>query len=356
MITKDCCHHDFVAIDIEYADSIQHICQFGLVVVRELKIVDRRSWFIRPPGNRYEQKMVQIHHITPDITADEPSFEQIWPEIWEYLKGECLWAHNAQSVELPVINKNIRFCEQDFETIQWINDSRNLFKRPGFPPDSGNGLAQCCMALGIPCENHHDALADAEMCAQLVIAAIEERKPVWEKVPISDEEVRKAQQGKRILRLGEFREYYDDTSSGEEDVFCELASTCAGATPQVIDVFDMGDKFLDWEDTAVDFSRLNTSPENPIYGRKVVVTGMFNIKRKELEKAIDAMGAKRIPMPTRNASAVILGTRNVGFKKLIAIEEQQAAGHDMALIVGNDDLHELLYGNGNKFFGEQKKP
>lgn len=348
MISKNSVSHDFVALDIEYADSIQHICQLGLAVVRNLEIVERRVWLMRPPGNRYEERCMRVHGITPEVTADAPTFEQSWPEIWEYLKGEHLWAHNAASVEHPVINKNIRFCEQCFEMVPWINDSMELYCRPDC--NGGNGLVQCCMALGIPCDGHHDALADAEMCARIVIAAIEERKPDWSGVPADAEELRKAGQQKRVLRLGEFHEYYQSTSSGEEDVFAELSSTYEGAVPQVIDVFDKGDKVSGGTERTVDFRRLRTGEDSPLYGRKVVLTGIFSYDRKDLEGALAGMGAKKVAQPSRATDAVIVGTRNVGFTKLLAIEEQEAKGHHMARIVGDEDLEELLYGDGQKFF------
>lgn len=341
---------NFVAVDIEYADSIQHICQLGLVVVRNLEIVERCSWLMRPPGNRYEQNMIRVHGITPDVTADAPSFEQAWPEIWEYLNGETLWAHNAASVEQPVINKNIRFCEQDFDTIAWINDSRELYQRPDCQAGSGNGLVQCCMALGIPVDNHHDALSDAEMCARIVIAAAEGRQPDWRGVPVSDKELRKVQQCKRKLALGDFTAYYESTSSGEEDVFAVLTSTYDGAPEQEVDVFDKGDRISDASIKGVDFSRLDTSDINPLFGKKVVLTGMFGYNRPDLEEAIRLMGAKKVPKPTKVTDAVIVGTRNVGFTKLCAIEEQEAKGHHLARIVGDADLEELLYGDGHKFF------
>jgi hypothetical protein len=57
-----------------------------------------------------------------------------------------------------------------------------------------------------------------------------------------------------------------------------------------------------------------------------------------------------VPKPARNTDAVILGTRNVGFIKLIAIEEQEQKGNHLARIVGDEDLEQLLYGDGSKFF------
>ncbi len=129
-----------------------------------------------------------------------------------------------------------------------------------------------------------------------------------------------------------------------------MTSTCQGAVPQTIDVFDKGDIVKESGAVSVDFSRIDVGPDNPLRGKKVVVTGLFRLERKDIEKAVDAMGAKRVSKPTRNTDAVIMGIRNVGPNKLVAIEEQEAKGHHLARIVGSDDLEALLYGDGYKFF------
>lgn len=343
---------DFVAIDVEYADAAQNICQFGLAVVRDLQIVEQRSWNIQPPGNVYEQCFAWNHHLTAADTANAPSFEQIWPEIYEYLRGESIWAHNAASTEYPVINKNICRCNADFDTLRWINDSRDLYRRTDCEAGKGNGLHQCCMALGIPFDEsqHHSAEYDAVKCAEIVIAAIEGRRPDWTGIPVSKNEFRKLQQEKRILRLGEFQKYYASTSSGEEDIIAVLSSTYEGAPEQVIDVFDKGDIAKEEAPISVDFSRLNVSSDNALHGKRVCLTGLFRYERKDIERAISSMGAVKVPKPARNTDAVIIGFRNVGFTKLIAIEEQKERGHHIARIVGDDDLETLLYSDGNKFF------
>ena len=340
---------NFVAIDVEYADHDQNICQVGVAVVRDLEISECRSWLIQPPGNYYEENQMRVHHITPADTEHQLSFEELWPEIQPYLLKVELWAHNAVSVEQPVLEKNLRGYGIPSNWLN-IHDSRSLYQRPGCPPNVGNGLEQCCMALGICCENHHDACADAEMCAKIVIAYANGQKPIWDGVPQNNEQMRKQQQEKRTLRLGDFKKYYEGNVSGQEDVFCELTSTCSDSKSQIVDVFDKGDKTAAGKTVGIDYSRLNISPNNPLNGKKVVVTGLFSIDRKDIEKAVEAMGAKRVPKPARNTDAVILGTRNVGFTKLCAIEEQEEKGHHIALIVGDADLEILLYGDGEKFF------
>jgi NAD-dependent DNA ligase len=199
-------------------------------------------------------------------------------------------------------------------------------------------------------ENHHDALSDAEMCAQIVIAYIEGKQPVWDNVPLTLEEVRKAEQGKRVLRMGEFAAYYEQHPSGGEDVFAELSSTYEGAPMQVVDVFDKGDQMPKEKDGLIDIARLKMGEGSALAGKKVVLTGAFAINRKEIERAIEAMGGKKVSNPTKNTDAIIIGPINVSGNKLVALEEQEAKGHHIFRIVGDDDLNELLYGDGRKFF------
>jgi len=340
---------DFVAIDIEYADSAQHICQVGLVVSHNLDIIERKSWLICPPENHYEERCMNIHHITPLHTVCSPGFKEVWPEIEPYLRDRQIWAHNAVSVESPVLEKNLRYHGIEDGPYR-IYDSRDLYQRPDCEPNKGNGLEQCCMALDVPCENHHDALADAEMCARIIIKWLEGFQPNWSNVPVNAEQLRKLHQAKRTLHLGEFLDYYSDTSSGDEDVLCELSSTYTGAPMRIVDVFDKGDKLPGENEGRVDFSSLDITPDNPLRGKKVVLTGVFQIGRADIKTALEMMGAKRTEGVTSKTDAVIVGQINVGFKKLCDIEKQESSGHHIARIVGDEDLLALLYGDGKKFF------
>ena len=396
---------DFVAIDVEYADRAQHICQFGLAVVRDLKVVESRFWNIQPPANRYEQQFMQHHHLTPSDTLHSPTFEQAWPEIYEYLRGEAIWAHNAASVEQPVIDKNLAWFETYFEPILWINDSRSLYQRPDCANGGGNGLQQCCMALGIPFDEsqHHGAEYDAVKCAEIIIAYTEGRQPDWTGVPVTKEELRKKQQTKIVLRLGEFQAYAarieaakaklkaapsakaalasqpdlsstaspserpvssaaissraipapltpeEDTLLHHTDLFAEVSSTRPGAEPQTVDVFDTGDRMPKEGRGEVDYSRLNTAAGNPLQGCKVAVTGSFYIGRDVIRQALKAMGAAVTSSISKKTAAVLIGSENVGLSKLADIEKLAYNGYIIPRIVGNDDLDRFLYGDPAAF-------
>jgi DNA polymerase III epsilon subunit-like protein len=345
--------NNFIAIDVEYADNEQHICQIGIAKVENLEIIGSHSWLIQPPCDYYDEGPMRVHHLTPEDTAHAADFELVWQEVQPILLMSELWAHNAASTEQPILEKNLRMY--GFNT-DWlcVNDSRDLYQRPDCPANSGNSLPLCCKALGIEFDDtqHHDAEYDALKCAEIVIAHLKGQQPDWSGLPTNTEQLRKLQQEKRVLRLGEFAEYYAARPSGEEDVFAVLSSTDGSGTEQVIDVYDKGDRFKDKGSSTIDFARLDTRQDNPLRGRKVAITGMFRYSRKDIEKALAVMGAIKVPGITKNAAVVIVGTANVGPKKLIAIEEQEQKGHHIYRIVGDDDLDALLYGDGHKFFSE----
>lgn len=342
---------DFIAIDVEYANNDQDICQIGLAIVKDLQVVNTLSYLIQPPGNAYDDNQTRTHHLTSDDTLHAPFLDVAWQEIQPILFGQQLWAHNAASVEQPVLVKNIDRCGYDSSWIE-VFDSRDLYQRPDCPANSGNGLEQCCQALGIEFDGkqHHNAEYDALKCAEIVIAYAQGRQPEWNGVAKNSEELRKQQQGKRILRLGEFQEYYANHESGTEDVFAELTSTRPDAQPQVVDVFDKGDKMPSKDGAIIEFSRLNLGDRSAIRDKTVVVTGLFSIKQDEIKRAVKDMGGKVVQNVTGNTDVVIFGPRNVGFKKLIPLEQQEQRGHHIARIVGDADLKALLYGDGHRFF------
>lgn len=341
---------NFVAVDVEYANSRQQICQIGVAVVQNFHVVSNPWWYVRPECNEYEEQFIATHGITPEMTENEPSLEDLWPEIQPQLLNGQLWSHNA-STEQRSFEKSF---VPNFLSAEWLvfNDSRDLYQRPDCPPNQGNSLQLCCMALGIDFDEteHHDAEYDALKCAEIVIAAAQGRQPQWEGVPKSEEELRKQQQGRRVLRLGDFTDYYANTASGEEDVHAVLTSTYPGAPEQEVDVFDKGDRMPGQNKGLVDFSRLNMSDDNPVRGKVIVPTGEFLINRDEIKRALEAMGATHPGSISGKTYAVLFGTRNVSYTKLLDIEEQERKGHHIFRIVGDDDLNELLYGDDRKFF------
>jgi len=297
----------FVAIDVEYCDDEHNICQFGLSVVRDCQITEQRCWNIQPPGNHYDAKYYSHNHLRPEDTVNSPSFSNVWTEIEPYLRDKEIWAHNATSAEQSILEKNLRLNGIVSGTYN-VYDSIRLYIRPDKKQwNEGNGLRACLYAVGLPCENHHDAGADASMCAQIIIAHLQGVEPDWD---LADRKMEDYMKNKPELKSSFFFNSFNKEQDGTD---------------------------------SVNVRNLNTSVTNPIYGANVVLTGFFHISRKQLREALKAMGAILKSGVTKNVQVVLVGEKNVGPNKIRDLETLIHNGYNIARIEGDVNLDRLLY-------------
>ena len=85
----------FVAIDFETANNDRFsACQIGIVAFDRAGIEFEKKINIRPPSEYFLHS--EIHGITWSDVYDQPSFEDVWPEIEGYFsRADYLVAHNA---------------------------------------------------------------------------------------------------------------------------------------------------------------------------------------------------------------------------------------------------------------------
>jgi DNA polymerase-3 subunit epsilon len=96
----------FIAIDFETANSSRSsVCALGLVVVDGGEVVERNSWLVRPEPLVFDGFNIMIHGITADDVRNEPTFEQLWPEVFlPYFQTGPMLAHNA-SFDMSVLRR-----------------------------------------------------------------------------------------------------------------------------------------------------------------------------------------------------------------------------------------------------------
>ncbi len=98
---------DFVAIDFETATLDRMACALGIVVVKDYKITQEFYYLIQPPGNDYDQNCIKVHGLLPANTEQEPTFDQIWPNIKHHFNMKIV-AHNA-AFDVDVLRTNCRY-------------------------------------------------------------------------------------------------------------------------------------------------------------------------------------------------------------------------------------------------------
>ena len=87
----------FVIFDTEttgFSPAKDRVLEIGAVKVRDGKKIEEKTWLINP--QRYIPWYVQnVHHITPEMVKDRPTFADIYPDFLKFIDGSVLIAHNA---------------------------------------------------------------------------------------------------------------------------------------------------------------------------------------------------------------------------------------------------------------------
>lgn len=161
---------DFTALDFETANSHpSSACSVGLARVRDGVVVDRASWLIKPPPGHAEflPFNIKIHGIRPEMVEDAREWADQLDELRDFIGDDIAVAHNA-NFDMGVIKAA---C---FETVSptprlkylcSVQVSRKTYDIPS------HRLPLAAEAAGFGEFSHHEALADAEACASIIIDA-----------------------------------------------------------------------------------------------------------------------------------------------------------------------------------------
>ena len=161
---------NFTAIDFETANNhAASACSVGLVKVRDGKVVDKTSWLIRPPFG-YDVMLewnTRIHGITAADIVDAPLWADQVDALLEFIDGDTLAAHNA-GFDMGVLSAAQRASALEVPSLSYVCSLR--VARKTYHLDSYR-LPVAAMAAGFEDFAHHDALADAEACAAIIVHA-----------------------------------------------------------------------------------------------------------------------------------------------------------------------------------------
>lgn len=175
MTVRGACDHgfvplDFTAIDFETANSsAASACSVGLVRVRDGRVVESASWFIRPPAghDHFQEWNTRIHGIVAEDVIDALLWSEQVADLVEFAGDDHLVAHNA-GFDMGVISA--ASAASLMETPSFSYACSLQIARKTYHLDSYR-LPVAAMAAGFEDFAHHDALADAQACAAIVVHA-----------------------------------------------------------------------------------------------------------------------------------------------------------------------------------------
>lgn len=156
----------FVAVDFEIANRAPiSACAVGLVRVEGGRTVARERFLIQPPTREFT--FTPIHGLSWADVAQAPTFPEVLPEMAAFWEGaDFLAAHNAR-FDRAVLRACCEAWTLAHPSQDWVctvDVARRVWDlRP-------TGLAHCARFLCVPLD-HHEALSDANACAEIVKAA-----------------------------------------------------------------------------------------------------------------------------------------------------------------------------------------
>lgn len=157
----------FAAIDFETATRYRSsACAVGVALVDAGEVQAVQRWLIQPPNNEYEGINISIHGITPTMTEDAPTIEDVWPDVLEQIGNRPIVAHFA-SFDLSVVRASLCFKERQWSDLQYVC-TRALAKAT-WPGWLSYRLPDVANACGIDF-NHHDPADDAAAAATVALA------------------------------------------------------------------------------------------------------------------------------------------------------------------------------------------
>lgn len=164
---------NFVAIDFETANyEPTSVCSVGLVKVRDGVITGSLYRLIKPEPEYYISRFTnQIHGISREDTEDAPTFDVVWREIEPWLEGLPLVAHN-KAFDEKCLKAAFRCYGMDYPDYEFLCTLQGARRAVPRVLCGGYSLPVLCNFMGIPFDNHHNALADAEACAKLAITLL----------------------------------------------------------------------------------------------------------------------------------------------------------------------------------------
>jgi DNA polymerase-3 subunit epsilon len=161
---------DFTAIDFETANSSSaSACSVGMVKVRDGRVVERAYWLIKPPigHDEFWEWNTRIHGLVAADVVDALHWTEQLPDLVAFADGDILAAHNA-GFDMGVISGA---CAATAVATPSFSYACSLqIARKTYHLDSYR-LPVAAMAAGFEDFDHHNALADSEACAAIIVHA-----------------------------------------------------------------------------------------------------------------------------------------------------------------------------------------
>ncbi len=161
---------NFLSLDFETASRHRgSVCAIGLVHVVNDEIVEEKYSLVRPLDPYFDPFCESVHGISWEDVKNEPTFEELWPELLGYFQDNLVIAHNA-SFDISVLRHALDQYHLPYPTMEY-NCTVNIAKKT-WPEFFNYKLNTIAHYLDLTFEHHH-ALEDARVAANILLKASE---------------------------------------------------------------------------------------------------------------------------------------------------------------------------------------
>lgn len=161
---------DFTAIDFETANgSPASPCAVGMVRVRDGKISENLAFLIQPPvpNDWFHAGNIKVHGIRPSDVDGAATAAEAISLMLAFIGEDVLIAHNAP-FDMGVLRSTAAHIGVDLPQLNYacsLAISRKTYNLESYR------LNAVAYAIGHEEFNHHDALADSDACARIILHA-----------------------------------------------------------------------------------------------------------------------------------------------------------------------------------------
>ncbi len=307
---------DFIAIDFETANRARcSPCAIGLAEVRGGSIVSSIATIVKPPYGYDEVDPFNesIHGITQRQVDAAPDFHEIWAEIAPGLEGCTLVAHNA-SFDIGVLRDTLDTLGLPWPRLDFV--CTMVLSRRALSLDSYR-LPYVAEALGVTLRDHHDAGADAQAAAEVLLALRAHENAADLDALLDGLRVRKG-----LLAPIEWEGCKGKSAGGGQGGHDLVASE---ANP-------------------------DADPDHPLFGKRVVFTGTLQrVHRQDAWERVAFVGGAPEKGVTKKTNVLVVGTQQPHLLRPGSTQsgkERRAselrAGGQAIEIMGEDDFLALV--------------
>lgn len=330
----------FIAFDVETANEAHgSICQFGIVVFRDGEETESHTWLCQPPStwSEFTPATVAIHGINADHVAEEPTCRDRLEQFSALLRKEQLplVAHNAK-FDMTALRDAARAENVDLPDITFVCTyllARAL--RPGLP---NYKLTTVAHAAGSRAFRHHDALADARACGDIMLNLCGVSPHCRESSHSAYEDIDSASRHLSLTEVVDSAGYTFGTVRDQSITLCRKPRTSRSELSRTSRRGHVQGKRNEdtrgtthWEAVATprDVPETNTDADTdgPLFGHNVTLTGEFSpLDKGQLWQAIAQAGGIVGKNVTKKTTLLVCGDWNGTTSKQKRAEELKEKG------------------------------